>query len=203
MATFAAICKGVEHVREVEITTLDGTKAKCLLRILVGADDAVVLQKAREFAKARGVDNPSEQDPLYQLGFWCNTLLIACVDADSPEGNRRPFFDSVDQMLRHLDRDRISYLFEQWRLWQEQNAARPASMSPEEFIGAVFTIAQKELGDDLPFVHWGLTLQLSFVHTLARAYVDSLPLRSLGGPGSSSNTEGDGAVVQPNPTSAN
>jgi len=106
------------------------------LRILTGFETAEVLEQARAFAKARGVEDPRPGDGEYQLGLWVYTLLLSCVDPDTANGpgDPEPFFDSAEQILNSTDlgRDGICYLAEQQELWQDQCSPQALTLTEEQ-----------------------------------------------------------------------
>lgn len=125
MAKLADIIKGRRARRTVPfpgIIDTEGTdQAELVLDVMVldGENQALALQRAREFAKGKGVDAPKPGDPEYDLGHMVHTLLLACVDHTSPADAPAPFFSSVEQILKHLDRERIAFLHAQWEAFQD------------------------------------------------------------------------------------
>jgi hypothetical protein len=179
MAKFASLIKGTADVRPVELV-LPGMAEpiKIGARPLNAWEEKDVIAKAREFAKAHGVDKPTDDDPLYVLGAWVNTLLIAYSALDGDEKGE-PFFGSTDEILKGLDRDRISYLYEMQQRVQEDNGFRKERLSPDDMVKAIHQIATSEVGDaNLPFWKWGPSLRASFMHSLASLLYFSLMSRS-------------------------
>ena len=165
---FAKLVKGTADVRPVELV-LPGLAEPIKIgqRPLNALEETDVIAKAREFAKAKGADKPTDDDPLYVMGAWANTLLVACVSLDGDDKGE-PFFASVDEILSGLDRDRISYLYEMQQRIQEDHGCRKERLSADEMMRAVHDIVTKEVGDpDLPFWKWGPSLRASFMHFLA------------------------------------
>jgi hypothetical protein len=150
---FAALKKGTADVRPVELS--------------LPWDEKVVFEQARAFAKAGGVDKPSDDDPVYVLGIWVHTLLAACSALDGDDKGQ-PFFADVDEILKGLDRDRISYLYEQQQRVQEDHGMRQDRMTEEQFLAAVHECVRKEADDPtFPLWRWGPTLRLTFMRRLA------------------------------------
>jgi hypothetical protein len=98
------------------------------LRVLTLDELATVLQKAGDFARERGVKEPNEADPIYELGLKIYTCAIACVDHESDVNNPEPFFGTrgdLESAARelldsvHIGRDGIAYLAEQHEVWQD------------------------------------------------------------------------------------
>jgi hypothetical protein len=98
------------------------------LRVLTLAELATVYQKAGDFARERGVKEPNEADPIYDLGLKIYTCAIACVDHESDVKDPEPFFgkrgdleSAARELLEsvHIGRDGIAYLAEQHEVWQD------------------------------------------------------------------------------------
>lgn len=156
------------------------------VRVLLPFEEADVLERARAFAKTKGIEAPSESDPLYDFGLHIHRIAIACVDSESPESAPRPFFDGgIDQILKsqELTRDHIAYLYEQSIAWQDDCSPRLLKLSPEQFVDATGKTAG---GDMLPFLQLRPGMQWIFTRTLAGLALSSLPFKS----DSSSSSEG-------------
>lgn len=177
---FSQLAAGKRALKAVAFTTLNGDEARCSLRPLMALDDATALERAREFAIKRGLKEPRDGDPLYELGKAVHTVLLAAVDSDAPE---QPFFDGgEDQILANLDLDRIFLVREWQRGHQDDCAPGPTKMSADEFIAAVYQVTEAAAGGDLPFFSWRRDFQESFLRSLASLYWSSLQGKSPSGP---------------------
>lgn len=182
MSAFSLIVQGSRARKRVESTTIAGQPFACDLRAVVGVDDAVIFAEARAFAKARGVAEPKEGDPLYDLGLAVHTLAVACVDPDSPTDAPRVFFDGgAAQILEYLDRDRILYIYETLTAWQSTFSPRQQAQSWPEYVASVYVLASEEAGADDPFVNWSPALRASWARTTARLLMASQGLKSHSG----------------------
>jgi hypothetical protein len=165
---FAKLVKGVTDVRTVFLV-LAGVPEPVKLgqRPLTAMEETDVIERARAFAKSKGVDKPTDDDPLYVMAIWANTLLLACTSlGDDDKGE--PFFGDVNEILEGLDRDRISFLYESQQRIQEDHGCRKERLTPDEMMAAVHEIVTKDVGDpSLPFWNWGPSLRASFMHFLA------------------------------------
>lgn len=178
---FAALKKGTADVRPVDLTLPWGETVRVGVRPLPGWDDTEVFEKARAFAKARGVEKPSDEDPIYVMGIWVHTLLASVVVFEGDDKGD-PFFGDVDEILKGLDRDRISYLYEQQQRVQEDHGMRADRMTEAQFLAAVYECVQKEVDDSsFPFWKWGPTLRATFTRRMAVLLWNSLPDKSLPG----------------------
>lgn len=164
MSKFATIIKGTANVARVDLQLPNIAESIVVhVRPLNAWEDAQVFEKARAFAVERGLAKPTDVDELYVLGVWANTLLIACQDETG-----EAFFASADEILKGLDRDRISYLYEQQQRVQEDAGFRKERMAPGEMLAAIHELATKEVGDStLPFWQWGPSLRASFMRFMA------------------------------------
>lgn len=187
MGTFSTIAAGVRARKRVTATTIAGDAFACDLRPMVGDDDALALQRAREFAQARGVAEPREGEPIYELALAVESLAIACVD---PDDAAKPFFDGGAAQIRaHLDRDRILYLYETLTTWQASFSPREHTLDWPTFVAKVYELATAGEADaDAPFARWAPAMRESFTRTLARLWWSSLGGKSPSGTDSESLT---------------
>ena len=116
------------------------------VRVLSGLEIAGVLEDARKFAKARGVDDPKEGNPLYDLGVSVHTLAVAYIDPDAtdPESPAARFFDGgVQQILDdpNLGRDGIIYLHEQQETWQDLCSPQASKVDAGTFDAVLTDLA--------------------------------------------------------------
>ncbi len=177
MGKFALITKGKRATKPVTFPFGEGT-ATCAVRPLSGSEEALVLSRAREFAVSRGVAEPDVGNELYEFGRWVWTVAIACVDADNPDAS---YFDSAEEVLEHLDRDRIVLLFELQQRWQDDCSPSLKSLSAAEYKASVVELALAGEDDELPFDRWAPALRRSWVRTTARLLATSLEPRSVSG----------------------
>lgn len=175
---FSQIVKGKRAVKPISFPMSDGVEATCVVRPLLGYEDVEVLEKAREFAIAKGVAEPEDGNPIYERGRWVNTLLLGCCDQEAPE---EPYFESADQILSNLGLDHIALVFELHQVWQDECSPRKVSLTGDEYIKSVVEMATAEASDELPFVRWRPALRESWVRTSARLLLTSPELKSQSG----------------------
>lgn len=157
------------------------------LRALSGLETALVLQRAREFAVARGVPEPKEDDELYQYGkaVWC--CLLGCVDPDSNAARPEPFFDGgLDQLLAldGLGRDGILLLAELQEQWQEEVSPSARDLEGKAFEEAVAQLAGPMGGTF--FLNLRPGMRLSLARSMAALLLTLLRGRSPSGSSSTS-----------------
>jgi hypothetical protein len=182
MSRFNSILKGTLARKPITVPMWGGATFTCDVVPLLGGVEAEVLKAAREFAQKRGIAEPRNGDPIYELGIWVHTLLHACKDHETPAEAPAPFFESADEILDHLDRDRIALLFEAQQSWQDHCAPRPRSMDTAEYFKAVIDHAiAPEDAEELPFERFAPILRRGFVHFMARQLYASLQLNVLHG----------------------
>jgi hypothetical protein len=134
------------------VATVAGVEMPCKVRHLMAEQEAAILVDARAFAKARGVDDPRPDDPLYLFGMMVSTLLHGFLDDEAPLDRIEPFFDGgVEQILRHLDQDRIAYLWAVQCAFQDKCSGRAAALTDAEVLARVHAIAAAEQTDPGPF----------------------------------------------------
>jgi hypothetical protein len=134
------------------IATVGGAEMPCKVRHLMAEQEAAVLVDARAFAKARGAEDPRPDDPLYLFGMMVSTVLRGYVDADAPPDRLEPFFDGgVEQILRHLDQDRIAYLWAVQGAFQDKCSGRAVALTDAEVLARVHAIAASDSTDPGPF----------------------------------------------------
>lgn len=177
------------------------------LRVLSGEETVLVYEKARAFAVRRGVEKPTDDDPIYRFGVAVYTCAIACVDPDSDSKNPEPFFghkerapgqpwsieSAANEILKsdHLGRDGIAYLAEAHEQWQDLLNPRALKVSPDQLYGLVAKAAAASVDiDDASRFFLGLRpgLQLSLVLFMARLLMSLPGPRSLSGSPSETST---------------
>lgn len=198
MATFGSIAKGTRARKRVKLPLagarcnaetfeFEGDVVEVDLRALTPAEQSEVFSKARAFAIASSkVENPEDGDPLYDQAIILHTLVIACVDKDSPEDAPRPFFDGgFDQLhsTEQLSGDHIAYLYEQQKLWEDEVSPRLMHLTEAQFMAGVLLTAS---GDQRFFSNARRGTQWSLLRGAAARLVTLLAEKSLSGTGSAS-----------------
>lgn len=186
MARFSDIKKGTLARFPFDFPMPDGTVVRVALRGLFGDNAARVLQGAREFALARGLPEPMEDDELYVFGKRVHTVLLGVTNADSPDDKPELFFDGgIADILGGLDDDRIVLLYEAQRMFQDSIAPVSKSMDAMEYSQMVMATAlASEDARELPFERLPPVLRRSFVRITCSQLVTALGLKSSGGLGS-------------------
>ena len=185
MAKFSSIARGVRARKAVTFPLLGGGDATCAVVPLLAEQEVAVLAQARAFAISKGLTDPKDGQPLYELSKWVHTLVHACVDVDSPLDDPAPFFDGGAAQILHpkegLDRDRIALLYQEWMAWQDECSPPPGTMTGEEYMRHLLSHSEVADGAELPFVRWRPIIQQAFVRTMASQLSVLLGLRSLSG----------------------
>ncbi len=185
---FSKLIKGFDQLRVVDLQ-LPGPGAISVrvgVKPLPAWDETYVRESAAKFAKERG-GSASNDDHIYVMGIWVHTLLLACVSTDA-EDKGLPFFESAEEILRGLDRDRIAYLYEQQQYVQEDAGARKDRMTQDEMVQTIMKLAKAEGVDDVHLFFSGLgpTVRATLVRFMANLLWLSQPGSLLGGQDSSS-----------------
>jgi hypothetical protein len=148
----------------VDLDTVD-------LRILTADETADVLADARAHAKKKGVEDPKDGNPIYDLAEMVYTLARACLDHDETE--EAPYFDGgAEQIWAEVDRDRIAYLFQCHQTWQDACSPRLRSLQPDELKAHVIALGVAD--NEIPFVQLSPGMQWICTRTLARLWLSSL-----------------------------
>lgn len=118
------------------------------LRVLTGEETAEVLQKAAEFARARGSTDPKQGDPLYDFGVMVHTVAIAAVDPDSDPARPTPFVASAEELLAspHVGREGIVFLAEAQEAWQDLCSPQLGKFTADD----IFAYAERMSADPTP-----------------------------------------------------
>jgi hypothetical protein len=104
------------------------------------------------------------------------------------EDPAKPFFDGgQDQILAHLDADRIALLYEQQQAWQDECSPRVTQMNGGEFILKVMEVANAKADED-PLARLRLNMRLHWERTLAGQYMSLLAAKSSSGDASEAST---------------
>lgn len=141
MARLSQVIQGTRARRAIRLA-LGETEVAVDVRPLTAAEEIEALAAARAYALAKGLSEPKEGEPVYDLAVMAHLALAACLDHDQP-ATPVPFFDSVEQALS-LDRDRLQVLFEGWNAWQDECSPRKRQLSAEEYTLLVFQLAEGE-----------------------------------------------------------
>ncbi len=190
--------KSFDVILQSEDPKEDARTLKVDLVALDGEEEALVLQRAREFAAARGSLDPKDGDPLYELGHQVHTLALAVLDPDVID-KRDPVFASAEEVLKahELGRDGIMYLYRAQKAWQAMSApGRKIGESPTDYIERVSMIAGAKDAD----FFWQLApvARESYLLFTAQMLLDLLTVKSLSG----SDSEPDGTTSQPKKSDA-
>lgn len=185
MGRFKQIAKGIANVKTISLP-FEGKDEAVGVRMMTGAELGDSLEGARAYATSHGLKDPKPGDELYDLGLMVHTLFIACVDPTEEGPTRTPYFESVDEILAHLDPDRIALLYEEQQAWQDECSPRPSKIGGDDFFTMVLRLAGWESGQPDPLLRWRPTLRAIFTRTLASQFMSSLTNKS----GSSSPSDG-------------
>lgn len=170
-----------------------GSLVQIDLRPLTSGEQTEVLARARADAVAKGVPDPKADNPIYGLCEQEHTLLLCCVDPDSPENAPRPLFASIDEIRGdpQLGQDRIAYLFELWQRYQDECSPRYRRMALDEILATMLLLAGEEEDEARRFFEsLGPALQWTCTRTLAVQWRISSTARSLSGSLSASKDSG-------------
>jgi hypothetical protein len=167
------------------------------LIVLDGGQEALAIQRATEFAQARGIASPKPNDQLFELGHMVHVLSMAIVDKDVIDSDE-PFFESAEEILKahELGTDGITYLYEAQRAWQTMvSPGRKVTQTAQEYIDVVMAIAEAKSAD--PFSQLGRVYQQSCLLFMATTLRDLMTLKLL----SSSASEASGTSSSSAPES--
>ncbi len=198
MAKFSDVTQGVRARKSIKLplpgAQLDdsaqwtGPTVDLDLRPLRDDEYAEILQHARAFAKERGVDDPKDDNEIYERGKMVHTLAIACIDKDSPLEKPEPFFDGGWKQVHTselMTPEVVGYLYGQQELWQDEINPLIGDMQPEQFLAAAIKTAGGDMGF---FVNSRPGMRWIFARTLSSQLVASLARRSPSSPPSESQT---------------
>jgi hypothetical protein len=177
---FSDVVRGTRARKRVSID-IGGDPVEIDLRPLNVAEEAGVLERARAFAKASGVDAPREGDPIYDLALATEIIAIGCVDPESSETDPKPFFDVGASQIRAsklLSREHVLYLAELQAIHQEACSPFRRTVPAEDLFERAKKIAD---GDPDPFVELPPQMRWLFTRGLASLLLTSLLDKSLSG----------------------
>lgn len=185
---FSQIAKGTFARRAIPLQ-LGTQEVQVDVRPLLFEERGEIARFAREYAKGKGVENPTDDDEAYIIGKRAYMAFIACIDHDSEEKDPKPFFDGgISDVLsgQPLVSDHIAYLCEQIELWEDECSPREMHLSNAEFIARVVATAG---GDQTAFLLLRPGLQMIFTRTLAERLLSSLADKSSTGSSLPEDTE--------------
>ena len=172
-----------ERVVELPGHTHDGKPVTLIVRPLTGTEESDALRRGFEFAIQEGNPKPCAGDPLYDLGMMVHTLVLGCLDPDSPADDRQPFFDGgAPQVLKLLGREIIHFVYQRHELWQDECSPYARNLSATELLAKVQEVASST--DDAPFSRMSPATRWLFTRTTARLLLDSREGKSAFGAGS-------------------
>lgn len=139
------------------------------LRSLASGEQAEVLAHARADALARGVQEPRPGNPIYDLAEMEHTLLLCCVDPDSPAESPRPLFASIEEIRSDpaLGSDRVVYLFELFQQFQDECSPQRRHLTLDEAMASMLLLAGEEEDARRFFESLGPGLRWICMRTLA------------------------------------
>ena len=127
-----------------------GEEVVTLLRPLSAGEEIAVISKARASAVKSGVLDPKPGDSIYEAHLQSETLVLACLDPDSPPvAGRTSTFDEGPAQVLEMDGDTILMLHEQHKIWQEECSPSIRVKSTKE----LFEIAKAVASSDDPFFY--------------------------------------------------
>ena len=184
MSKFSQICKGARARKAgVECTTLEGEAFTLDLRLMNAAEEAAVIERASKYAKEHDGE-AKETNLVFQFANACEIVAIASVDPESPADAPAPFFDDVKQVREHLDRERILYIAETQRAFQDEVSPRQLRLTESAYIATLWSFAQEEIDLNNPFFRWPRSTQWNFLHTFSSRHIHLLELNADSGTGS-------------------
>lgn len=165
---FAQLIKGTRAERVVEVPGLkkpDGSPITVAVRPLTGAEETAVMAGAHDHAVKGGVQNPRQGDELYDLGRMAHTLALACVDVDSPQDARTPFFGGGATDVLEMHVEAITYLWEHCELFQEESSPYRKNLSDRELLALASEVAAP--GGEATFIRLSPSTRLRLLRSMA------------------------------------
>ncbi len=148
-ADAALALSGKQAEKPVEFPLPNGDKVPVLVRPITQLEEADAIQFAMTFAKGRGLDNPDYGSALFDIGHHAKIVSVATLDADSPKDAREPFFPSAEFVIEHYHPETVLYLYQHWKLWQDECSPLYRVKSPSELRDLTRKLAED--GDDFGF----------------------------------------------------
>jgi hypothetical protein len=182
---YSLVQKGIRAERAVKFPHLvDGGKVidiDCVVRPLLDEEESEVLSYAVGFAKKKG-GKPESGDPLFDLGYMRRSISIGVLDKDSPVDAREPFFDGgVEQIMRELSRESVTYLFAVLEAWQDEISPRANRLSDAALISGLQLLANGGSEAETFLDGLGPAMLRSYVRSMARLLLDARAPKSTSG----------------------
>lgn len=180
MARAKDIILGAPLRRPCSVTAVDGiTRLDLAVTLLPSTITSAIDDGARAYAKAKGVAEPKPEDAAFLRGKVAHTVLLSCVDPDSPGDAPVPFFDDVAQIERMLDDAAQVYIVQEQKDFQDEHAPIVEGVTPEQYVQLQAACLEefRRGGDpERPFAGLPLRVLRSFS---AQSVARSLPLTEL------------------------
>ncbi len=162
------------------------------LRILTSGELGEVLARAQADARAKDAE-PREGDPIYDLARMEHTLLLCCIDPDSPDEAPRLFFASIEEIRKSPDlgQDKLAYLYELQQRFQAECSPKHDKLGLEDILAGMLVLGgEDEESAARFFVSLGPDFQWSFTRSMACQWRISLTGKSpSGSPTAASSTD--------------
>lgn len=185
MAKFSEVAAGTRARRAIKLplpgAQVDGETGEWLgptdtldIRVLRDDEYTDVLERALAFAKKRGLEKPEDGDAIYERGKMLHTLVLACIDWESPKEAPEPYFNGGWEQIHTSEAmtpEVVGYLFLQQQLYQDEISPLLGSLSQAELLAASIKTAG---GDMSFFVNSRPGVQWSFLRFLASQLIASL-----------------------------
>lgn len=172
---FATLVHGTRSHERVSLFFWGDDAACCMRPLSVGEMSAVYADAAKQ-ALARGAREAVDGDRVYDLELMMHTVVRATLTTDG-----KPFFADVEAMRAspHVLDDHIVYLYERWQGIQDAAGGRVATMTENEFLKAIGTVAGMEEGQ-AAFFFYKLRpgMRVSLLHFSARLLATLLQPKS-------------------------
>lgn len=168
---FSQITKATPpRLRGIKCTTVYGSTFELDIGLMSGAQEEIAMGNAQRRAAKLATGGETELN--FEMALAVEEILAAGIDPESPDDRPEPFFASAEEILTHLDRERIAYLAETQRAFQDEISPRTKVLSPEAYTQAVTDFALREDCSDHAFFAWPRVTQAAFLRQLAADFVE-------------------------------
>jgi hypothetical protein len=152
---FSDVAKGTK-AEKASAFSYGGKSIPVLLCPLSFEEEIGIIARAVKIAQKEGVREPRPGDPIYEAHAQAETLLLACLDPDSPEGARTPTFADTKEVLQ-LDQDTVAILCEQQAMWQQECSPSIHEVSTKDLFKHAEEVCER--GDPFAFARFSPSMR--------------------------------------------
>lgn len=134
-----------------------GKDVPTVLRTLSMGEEIEVIATAVKAAEKKGVKDPKPGNAIYDAFLKAHTVLLVCMDPESPEKSRAPFFDGGLDDVLGLGDEIVTMLFEQHEMHQQQTSPSILGTTTKDLFKLAKEVSER--GDPFDYARLPLVIR--------------------------------------------